>query len=85
MNKFEEIRMRRLRVKELAEQRGMTQSKLMRMADLNMKTVQGLFREPFRINVAYLTLEKVAHALDVEIADLFEEVEAQDPADSASK
>lgn len=82
MNKIEEIRMRRLRVKELAEQRGMTQSKLMRMADLNMKTVQGLFREPFRINVAYLTLEKVARALDVEIADLFEEVEAQNPADS---
>lgn len=85
MNKIVERKMRRLRVKELAEQRGMTQSKLMRMADLNMKTVQGLFREPFRINVAYLTLEKVAHALDVEIADLFEEVEAQSPADSASE
>ena len=67
--------MRRLRIKELAEQRGMTQSKLMRMSDLNMKTVQGLYREPYRINVAYLTLEKVAKALDVKIEDLFEEVE----------
>ena len=67
--------MRRLRVKELAEQRGITQSKLMRMADLNMKTVQGLYREPYRINVAYLTLEKVAKALDVSIDELFEEVE----------
>jgi transcriptional regulator with XRE-family HTH domain len=67
--------MRRLRVKELAEQRGITQSKLMRMADLNMKTVQGLYREPNRINVAYLTLEKVAKALDVSIDELFEEVE----------
>lgn len=67
--------MRRLRIKELAEQRGMTQSKLMRMADLNMKTVQGLYREPYRINVAYLTLEKVARALGVSINDLFEEVE----------
>lgn len=66
--------MRRLRVKELAEQRGLTQSKLMRMADLNMKTVQGLYREPYRINVAYLTLEKVARALDVSIDKLFEEV-----------
>ncbi len=53
----------------------MTQSKLMRMADLNMKTVQGLYREPYRINVAYLTLEKVARALGVSINDLFEEVE----------
>ena len=66
--------MRRLRVKELAEQKGMTQSKLMRMDDLNMKTIQGLYREPYRINVAYLTLEKVAKALDVSIEDLFEEV-----------
>ena len=67
--------MRRLRVKELAEQKGMTQSKLMRVADLNMKTIQGLYREPYRINVAYLTLEKVAKALDVSIDELFEEVE----------
>ena len=67
--------MRRLRIKELAEHRGITQSKLMRMADLNMKTVQGLYREPYRINVAYLTLEKVAKALDVSIDELFEEVE----------
>ena len=67
--------MRRLRVKELAEKKGLTQSKLMRMADLNMKTVQGLYREPYRINVAYLTLEKVAKALDVTIDDLFEAVE----------
>ncbi len=67
--------MRRLRVKGLAEQRGITQSKLMRMADLNMKTVQGLYREPYRINVAYLTLEKIAKALDVSIDELFEEVE----------
>lgn len=47
----------------------------MRMADLNMKTVQGLYREPYRINVAYLTLEKIAKALDVSIDELFEEVE----------
>lgn len=67
--------MRRLKVKELAEQKGLTQSKLMRMADLNMKTVQGLYREPYRIRVAYLTLEKVTKVLDVRIEDLFEEVE----------
>ena len=67
--------MRRLRVKELAEERGFTQSKLIRMADLNMKTVPGLYREPYRINVAYLTLEKVAKALNVGIGELFEEVE----------
>ena len=67
--------MRRLRIKELAERKGITQSKLMRMADLNMKTVQGLYREPYRINVAYLTLEKIAKALEVTIDDLFEEVE----------
>ena len=67
--------MRRLRVRELAERKGITQSKLMRMSDLNMKTIQGLYREPYRINVAYLTLEKVAKALGVSIDELFEEVE----------
>jgi transcriptional regulator with XRE-family HTH domain len=72
--KIEEKKMRRLRVKELAEQKGMTQSKLMRMADLNMKTVQGLYREPYRLSVAYLTLEKVANVLGVSIDELFEEV-----------
>lgn len=66
--------MRRLRVKELAEQKGYTQSKLMRVADLNMKTIQGLYREPYRLSVSYLTLEKVAKALDVSIEGLFEEV-----------
>jgi len=71
--------MRRLRIRELAEQRGITQSKLMRMADLNMKTVQGLYREPYRINVAYLTLEKIAKALDVTIDELFEDVEDEHP------
>lgn len=74
MNEIEVRQMRRLRIKELAEQRGITQSKLMRMADLNMKTVQGLYREPYRINVAYLTFEKIAKALDVSIDELFEEV-----------
>jgi hypothetical protein len=33
-----------------------------------------LYREPYRISVAYLTLEKVAKALDVRIDELFEEV-----------
>lgn len=70
--------MRRLKVKELAEQKGMTQSKLMRVADLNMKTIQGLYREPYRLNIAYLTLEKVAKALGVRIEELFEEVEDKD-------
>ena len=80
MAKNEELEvkyMRRLRVKELAEQKGMTQSKLMRVADLNMKTIQGLYREPYRLNVAFLTLEKVAKALDVRIDELFEEVEEE--------
>lgn len=70
--------MRRLRVKELAEKKGQTQSKLMRVADLNMKTVQALYREPYRINVACLTLEKVAMALDAPIEELFEETENDD-------
>jgi DNA-binding Xre family transcriptional regulator len=64
--------MRRLRVKEVAEAKGITQTKLMRMADLNMRTIQGIYRDPYR-DVAYSTLEKIAKALDVSIDDLFED------------
>jgi len=64
----------RLRIKEIAQEKGFTQSKILRVGDLNMKTVQGLSREPYRPGVSYLTLDKVAKALGVTVEGLFEEV-----------
>ena len=48
-------------------------AKLGRMADLNQRTMQAIYNDPYR-DVAYSTLVKLAKALDVDIAELTEEV-----------
>ncbi len=66
-----------LKVKELAEARGIKASRLSRMADLNYGTVLALFNEPDR-DVSILTLEKVARALKVDVHDLYEVVPGEE-------
>ncbi len=63
----------RLRVKEIAEQKGMSMGKLERLADLSHPTVRDIFRDPYK-EVTTTTLVKLATALGVRVADLFEEV-----------
>lgn len=63
----------RLRVKEIAEQKGMSMGKLERLADLSHPTVRDIFRDPYK-EVTSTTLAKLATALGVPVADLFEEV-----------
>ncbi len=65
--------MLRIKVKEIAESKGLTMTKLGRMADLNQRTMQAIYKDPYR-DVAYSTLIKLAKALDVEITELTEEV-----------
>ncbi|HEU0003082.1 MAG TPA: helix-turn-helix transcriptional regulator [Ktedonobacteraceae bacterium] len=65
--------MLRLRIKELAEERGISQSKLSRMSDVHITTIRRLYSNPFG-GVNILTLEKIAQALGVEISDLTEKV-----------
>jgi len=64
--------MQRLRVKEIAQSKGLTMAKLSRMADINLKTLQAIYRDPYR-DVAYSTLSKIAKALEVPITDLVDE------------
>jgi DNA-binding Xre family transcriptional regulator len=61
----------RLKVKELALERGFNQSTLSRAANVDFKTVQRLFRDPYR-DVSISTLIKIAWALDVPLSDLVE-------------
>jgi DNA-binding Xre family transcriptional regulator len=61
----------RLKVKELALERGFNQSTLSRAANVDFKTVQRLFRDPYR-DVSISTLVKIAWALDVPLSDLVE-------------
>jgi transcriptional regulator with XRE-family HTH domain len=63
----------RLRVKEIAEQKGLSMGKLERLADLSHPTVRDIFRDPYK-EVTSTTLVKLATALGVPVADLFEEV-----------
>jgi DNA-binding Xre family transcriptional regulator len=62
----------RLKVKEIAQEKGWTQAKLGRAADINPRTMQGIYHDPYR-DVAYSTLLKIAKVLGVEVADLIEE------------
>ena len=65
----------RLKVKEVAEARGVNKSQLSRRADLALTTVNELWdgtREDVRIS----TLAAIAGALGVKISDLYEELGA---------
>lgn len=65
--------MQRLRVKEVAQAKGFTMARLQRAADINLKTIQAIYRDPYR-DVAYSTLNKIAKALGVAVNDLVEDV-----------
>lgn len=65
--------MLRLRVKELAEERGYNMSSLSRASDVSFTTIKRFFRNPY----AYAntdTLEKIALTLGVEVGDLIERI-----------
>jgi DNA-binding Xre family transcriptional regulator len=63
----------RLRVKEVATEKGISMTRLSRLADTNYKTIKAIFDNPFR-EVTTTTLNKLAKALQVSVSDLFEEV-----------
>jgi transcriptional regulator with XRE-family HTH domain len=62
--------MARLRVKELAQAKGMSMLKLSRMADVSVDTARKLWRYPADYDPSLFTLEKVAKALGVALQDL---------------
>ncbi len=63
--------MLRLRIKEVLEQKKISQSKLSHMAYLSLNTIQELIHDPYR-DVKLSTLDKIARALDVPICELYE-------------
>ncbi|WP_052888985.1 helix-turn-helix domain-containing protein [Thermogemmatispora carboxidivorans] len=63
----------RLKVKEVAEARGFNMSSLSRAADVNFRTIKGIFRNPYKdVNIS--TLAKIARALGVPTPELIEDV-----------
>ncbi len=63
----------RLKIKEVATAKGWTQSKLGRAADLNPRTMQEIWHDPYR-NITYASLVKIAKVLGVDVSELTEEV-----------
>jgi len=63
----------RLKVREVAEAKGMSMARLARRADIDYKTVQRIYRDPLR-EVTTTTLDKLAKALGVDVNELIESV-----------
>ena len=65
--------MLRLRLREVAEAKNMSRTRLSRLADINYKTVNRLWNDPYR-EFTSTSLSQLARALDVPVTDLIEEV-----------
>ena len=65
------------RSRKLHKEKGLSMAKLGRMADLNQRTIQSIYNDPYR-DVAYSTLVKLARALNVTVDDLTEEIPDDD-------
>ncbi len=62
----------KLKVKEVAKQKGITSAKLSRLADVSYNTTQALFHNPGH-DVSIYILHRIARALKVSMCDLIEE------------
>ena len=63
----------RLRVKEIAKQKGFSMGKLQRDADVAYNTVKRMYKNPYHV-ITTETLGKLAKALGVSLGELIEEV-----------
>jgi DNA-binding Xre family transcriptional regulator len=73
----------RLKVKEIAEAKGITQGKLSRKADIDVKTIRRIYRNPVEI-ITTETLDKLATALEVNVCELIEQISNPDIAPKES-
>ena len=69
--------MLRLRIKEVAEERGYNMSSLSRKSDVSFKTVKRLWKDPYQ-TANTDTLERLATALGVDVRELLETVPEDD-------
>jgi DNA-binding Xre family transcriptional regulator len=67
----------RLRVREVAKEKGIGMGKLQRMSDVGYNTVRRMFKDPYYVTTTE-TLGKLARALGVQPGELIEEVPNDD-------
>ncbi len=65
--------MLKLKVREIAQQRGFNQSTLSRAADVPIDTIRRIWRNPY-YEVRLSTLNRIAAVLEVKATELFEDV-----------
>jgi len=61
----------RLKIKEVLQEKNVSQSKLSRLADVSLNTIQAMCHNPYH-DPALSTLERIAKALRVRMCDLYE-------------
>ena len=61
----------RLKIKEVLLEKNVSQSKLSRLADVSLNTIQAMYHNPSH-DPALSTLVRIANALKVDIHDLYE-------------
>jgi lambda repressor-like predicted transcriptional regulator len=64
----------RLVILTVAKEKGLSINRLSRHSDVDLTTLRRLVHEPYTQGVTLATLAKLATALGVHIADLFEEL-----------
>jgi len=71
----------RLRIKEIAQEKGVGMAKLSRLADISYKTIQKVWRNPYH-DASLSTLNRIARVLNVPATELLEDIsEDQVPED----
>ena len=72
--------MYRLKVKEVATEKKLSQRRLCQRADIDIRTLKKIYKRPTEAVVTIETLDKLAMALEVDISELVESVrEAVEP------
>ncbi len=67
----------RLRLKEVLQEKKVSQSKLSRIADVSMSTIQEMYHNPYH-DAALSTLDRIATALKIKVCELYETVPDDD-------
>jgi DNA-binding Xre family transcriptional regulator len=69
----------RLKVKDIADARGISQGRLGRMANVDTKTMQKIYRHPTTAVITTPILDRIAMALEVDVSELLESIRDEPP------
>lgn len=75
------VRLIRLKVKEIAQAKGISMRRLERLTGIDGNSVRRMYREPEKANITLETLGRVAKALGVDASELVESAPDLDEGD----